>query len=403
MVDGSPWKAGWKSSNVDLKRGLPHVYAPAFRDMLCAGEGSPGREFRATDGGTSIATASVAGLAAYFLALPEAQPLVGFPHLLKSYIIAKAWVRPGTELLSVYNNFKLPQKEACAAPGPQRRDVPSGTEVLVCPAKSATNVGTATQSLSIASPTSPAQGSLIPITASPVPSLIHNSTISAQSPTEIATTASPKPPVNSSPPSEVLPSPTTAPSLVSITTEMPPTNTQKPAPDPPSTTEKPAPPPPSTTQLVASPTSTVVISRVDIGLHAFFKSSTLVWMAFHHDSLGQERKCWKWRKEFPDDEPQDIFKTLKDSEMMKTVFPLTKAGFKIPTLLNGMTDCAYEGDRTGPGKIICAGQATVNCEVSPNSQFDGMNCQPSEPIKEQSTESQDPGKFTVRVSCPFFS
>jgi len=79
-------------SNSDNIQGLPHIYAPGFDGIKCA-SGNPIEPYR--DGaGTSIAAASVAGLAAYFMGIPSIAQSIKNPNDLKNYIIGRAWQRP---------------------------------------------------------------------------------------------------------------------------------------------------------------------------------------------------------------------------------------------------------------------------------------------------------------------
>ena len=65
-LDGSIWRETWKGTNTDSPRGIPTIYAPSLDGVSCA-TGMLGNEYRVASASTSMATASVAGLAAYFL------------------------------------------------------------------------------------------------------------------------------------------------------------------------------------------------------------------------------------------------------------------------------------------------------------------------------------------------
>lgn len=147
-IDGSRWTRAFHGSNYDEDRGLPHVHAPGFTDMECAGKGRPGDPYKLSDGGTSMSTASVAGLAAYFLAHPSAivQSLIKKPQLMKSFIISKAWARPDTTILSVYNNYKFVQADL-QCPIRPRNEQPA--KVAECSERPATESAKSSQAPSI--------------------------------------------------------------------------------------------------------------------------------------------------------------------------------------------------------------------------------------------------------------
>lgn len=85
----------------------PQVTVSAPGRVLCADNG-PGQSFQIADG-TSFAAPAVAGLAAYFLSLPDVGPMLrnrpteSIPAAVKDYIVKAAYVRPGSTVLSVWN------------------------------------------------------------------------------------------------------------------------------------------------------------------------------------------------------------------------------------------------------------------------------------------------------------
>ncbi|KAG9245465.1 peptidase S8/S53 domain-containing protein [Calycina marina] len=85
-LDGSIYRR----SNRDPASVFPRVYAPGYEGMLCAGLN---RANVASSGGTSLAAASTAGMAAYYLRLPHLGNEVSTPARLKSYLERNAWDR----------------------------------------------------------------------------------------------------------------------------------------------------------------------------------------------------------------------------------------------------------------------------------------------------------------------
>ena len=81
------------------------VSAPGY--VLCA-DNAPGVHYQ-TVSGTSFAAPAVAGLAAYYLSLPDTGPKLRnrptemISQAVKDYIVETAYVRPGSTVLSVWN------------------------------------------------------------------------------------------------------------------------------------------------------------------------------------------------------------------------------------------------------------------------------------------------------------
>ncbi|KAI0378558.1 peptidase S8/S53 domain-containing protein [Hypomontagnella monticulosa] len=146
----------YNKGNVDIAKGLPHVYAPAVMVQCAHGQQQGYR----TLSGTSQATASVAGLAAYFIGLGNQRPLpeidVSTPALLKDHIIKLAWPRGNNQnMMSFYNGARpadagvdgpsckvvlkrtakeseLPDEEDCGCPAGQK-EVPDGGDLSGTP------------------------------------------------------------------------------------------------------------------------------------------------------------------------------------------------------------------------------------------------------------------------------
>lgn len=85
----------------------PQVTVSAPGRVLCA-DNKPGPSYK-TALGTSFAGPAVAGLAAYFLSLPDVGPMLRnrptelIPAAVRDYIVKAAYVRPGSTVLSVWN------------------------------------------------------------------------------------------------------------------------------------------------------------------------------------------------------------------------------------------------------------------------------------------------------------
>ena len=81
------------------------VSAPGY--VLCA-DNEPGVHYQMVSG-TSFAAPAVAGLAAYYLSLPDTGPKLRnrptelISQAVKDYIVETAYVRPGSTVLSVWN------------------------------------------------------------------------------------------------------------------------------------------------------------------------------------------------------------------------------------------------------------------------------------------------------------
>ena len=90
----------------DSSRG-PQVTVSAPGNVLCA-DNKPGPSYQIASG-TSFAGPAVAGLAAYFLSLPDVgatlrnKPTELIPAAVKDYIVKAAYFRPGSTVLSVWN------------------------------------------------------------------------------------------------------------------------------------------------------------------------------------------------------------------------------------------------------------------------------------------------------------
>jgi hypothetical protein len=116
-LDGNPWvnTFGTKGTNTDASRNLPTIWAPGFTDMSCA-TGLVGQDplFIATDGGTSEAAVSVAGIAAYFLGLTSLPSQVIAPAKLKAFIKTTAIPRGPVDkqLPCTYNGILFAQVQA---------------------------------------------------------------------------------------------------------------------------------------------------------------------------------------------------------------------------------------------------------------------------------------------------
>jgi len=98
----------WHKSNFDNKKGLPHVFAPG-ENVPCEKDGPSNTD------GTSPATASVAGLVAYFMSLPGGPTT---PQAVKQKILSTSWIsdvrhpagfieQPSTGIRRVWNEVTV--------------------------------------------------------------------------------------------------------------------------------------------------------------------------------------------------------------------------------------------------------------------------------------------------------
>ncbi|KAG9239295.1 peptidase S8/S53 domain-containing protein [Amylocarpus encephaloides] len=117
-LDGKIWNHVFSQTATDPKRNLPHLWAPSYEGNLCASVAG----IKEYAGGTSLANAVAAGVAAYYLGLSSVADQIDTPLKFKEFLLEKAWIRPaakaaGTDYRAVWNGVPFEainaQKKTC--------------------------------------------------------------------------------------------------------------------------------------------------------------------------------------------------------------------------------------------------------------------------------------------------